>query len=62
MRYLKTSMDTLLPQIAQRGRDFEKEIEQPCLEQLNSLYNDGIARYKHRLLIIDSDHPDFVNK
>ena len=32
------------------------------LQQLNVLYNDWIARYKYRLLIIESDHLDFVNK
>jgi deoxyadenosine/deoxycytidine kinase len=62
MIYLKANVDTLLLQIARRGRDFEKGIERSYLEQLNSLYNDWIARYKHRLLIIDSDHLDFVKK
>ena len=43
-------------------RDFEKGIERVYLERLNVLYNDWIARYKYRLLIIESDHLDFVNK
>jgi deoxyadenosine/deoxycytidine kinase len=62
MIYLKASVDMLLLQIARRGRDFEKGIERVYLEQLNVLYDDWIARYKHRLLIIESDHLDFVNK
>jgi len=42
------------------GRDFEKGIERVYLQQLNVLYNDWIARYKYRLLIIESDHLDSI--
>ncbi len=60
--YLRASVDTLLTQIARRGRDFERGIERSYLEQLNTLYENWIQRYKHRLLIIESDNVDFVNR
>lgn len=60
--YLRASVDTLLEQIARRGRDFEKGIQRSYLEQLNILYEDWIQRYTHPLLIIESDPLDFVNK
>lgn len=59
--YLRASVDTLLEQIARRGREFEQGIQRSYLEQLNVLYEDWIRRYKHRLLIIESDNLDFVN-
>jgi deoxyadenosine/deoxycytidine kinase len=60
--YLRASVDTLLTQIARRGRDFERGIERFYLEQLNALYENWIQRYKHRLLIIESGNIDFVNR
>jgi len=60
--YLRASVDMLLTQIARRGRDFERGIERSYLEQLNTLYENWIQRYKHRLLIIESDNVDFVNR
>ncbi len=59
--YLRASVDTLLQQIAKRGREFEQGIQASYLEQLNTLYEDWIGRYKHPLLIIESDNLDFVN-
>ncbi|MCX7984968.1 MAG: deoxynucleoside kinase [Bacteroidetes bacterium] len=59
--YLRASVDTLLEQIARRGRDFEKGIQRSYLEQLNILYEDWIQRYRYPLLIIESDPLDFVN-
>jgi len=63
MIYLKASVDTLLRQIARRGRDFEKGIERAYLEKLNQHYNDWIGRYNiGPLLVIPSDNIDFVNR
>ncbi|HTP80462.1 MAG TPA: deoxynucleoside kinase [Bacteroidota bacterium] len=63
MIYLKASVDTLLRQIARRGRDFEKGIERAYLEKLNQHYNDWIGRYNiGPLLVIPSDNLDFVNR
>jgi deoxyadenosine/deoxycytidine kinase len=63
MIYLRADVDTLIKQIANRGRGFEKNIERSYLEQLNKLYEDWITHYKlGPLLIIESDNIDFVNK
>lgn len=63
MIYLKASVDTLVKQIARRGRSFEQGIQRDYLEQLNRLYTGWIDNYKlGPLLIIPSDNLDFVNK
>lgn len=60
--YLKADIKTLLNQIRQRGRDFEKNIEVSYLEELNSSYNEWISRYKYgKCLVIESDSLDFVS-
>jgi len=60
--YLRANVDTLLRQISLRGRDFEKSIRREYLEQLNGHYESWIARYtKGKLLVVESDHLDFVN-
>jgi hypothetical protein len=61
--YLRASVDTLLKQIALRGRDFEKTITREYLEQLNRHYEAWISGYKRgKLLIIESDGIDFVTR
>jgi deoxyadenosine/deoxycytidine kinase len=61
--YLRANVDTLLRQIASRGRDFERSIKREYLEQLNRHYESWISRYKKgRLLIVESDDLDFVNR
>jgi deoxyadenosine/deoxycytidine kinase len=61
--YLRANVDTLLRQIALRGRDFEKSIKREYLEQLNRHYESWIARYaKGKLLIVESDNLDFVSR
>jgi hypothetical protein len=61
--YLRANVDTLLNQISHRGRDFEKSIKREYLEQLNRHYESWIARYtKGKLLIVESDGLDFVNR
>jgi len=61
--YLRANVDTLMKQIALRGRDFEQSITREYLEQLNKHYESWIARYrKGPLLIVESDQLDFVNK
>ncbi|HMK39027.1 MAG TPA: deoxynucleoside kinase [Bacteroidota bacterium] len=60
--YLRANVDTLVRQIALRGRDFEKSIRREYLEQLNGHYESWIGRYrKGPLLVIESDTVDFVN-
>jgi deoxyadenosine/deoxycytidine kinase len=59
--YLRASVDTLLRQIAMRGRDFEKGITREYLEQLNRHYEHWILHYNlGPLLCVESDAIDFV--
>ncbi|MBI4534971.1 MAG: deoxynucleoside kinase [Ignavibacteriae bacterium] len=61
--YLRANVDTLLRQIALRGRDFEQSIQREYLEQLNKHYEAWTSRYKlGPLLTVESDSLDFVNK
>jgi len=60
--YLRASIDTLLRQIALRGRSYEQAIPREYLEQLNKHYESWIKRYdKGPLLVVESDDLDFVN-
>jgi deoxyadenosine/deoxycytidine kinase len=61
--YLRAEVDTLLKQIALRGRDFEQTIKREYLEQLNRHYEAWITRYSAGpLLVVESDSLDFVNR
>jgi deoxyadenosine/deoxycytidine kinase len=43
--YLRASVPTLLARIAQRGRDYEKQITATYLDQINQLYEFWIAKF-----------------
>lgn len=61
--YLRAGVDTLLKQIALRGREFEQSIRREYLEQLNAHYERWIKRYRlGPLLVVESDNLDFVNR
>jgi deoxyadenosine/deoxycytidine kinase len=61
--YLRANIDTLVRQIALRGRDFEQTIGREYLQQLNRHYESWIERYaRGPLLVIESDTVDFVNR
>jgi deoxyadenosine/deoxycytidine kinase len=61
--YLRAGVDTLMRQIAIRGRDFEQSITREYLEQLNRHYESWIRGYNRGpLLIVESDNLDFVNR
>jgi hypothetical protein len=61
--YLRAGVDTLMRQIALRGRDFEQSIKREYLEQLNRHYEAWIQRYRRGpLLVVESDSLDFVNR
>jgi deoxyadenosine/deoxycytidine kinase len=61
--YLRASVDTLVKQIASRGRDFEQGIPREYLEQLNAHYENWTTNYKlGPILTIQSDTLDFVNR
>ena len=61
--YLRANMDTLMKQIALRGRDFEQGIPREYLEQLNGHYENWTKRYQlGPLLTVESDNLDFVTR
>ena len=61
--YLRAGVDTLVKQIASRGRDFEQGIPREYLEQLNRHYENWTKNYKlGPLLTIESDMLDFVSR
>ena len=61
MIYLRSSIPNLVSQIQKRGRDYEKSIRIDYLTGLNKRYEDWIADYKGRLLVIDVDRLKFEN-
>jgi deoxyadenosine/deoxycytidine kinase len=61
--FLDAKVETLLKQIALRGREYEQSIPRTYLEELSALYNQWIGNYNTgNLLIIPSDEVDFVHE
>ena len=60
--YLKTSVPTLVSQIQKRGRDYEKGISIEYLSNLNDRYEDWIANYKGKVLIVEADDLDYEHR
>ena len=60
--YLRSSVPTLVSQIQKRGRDYEKSISIEYLSNLNDRYENWIADYKGRVLIIEADDLDFEHE
>jgi deoxyadenosine/deoxycytidine kinase len=61
MIYLKKSLPQLKAQIKKRGRDYEQDISDQYLGDLNRYYDDWIEnRYPGKKVIIESDDLDFV--
>ena len=61
--YLRSSIPNLVKQIHKRGRDYENSISIDYLSRLNERYEAWIHGYnKGKLLIIDVDDLDFVDK
>ena len=59
--YLRKSLPKLKEQIALRGRDYEKNIPDEYLTNLNRYYNDWMETYElGNKLIIDSDDLNFL--
>ncbi len=60
--YLQSSVDRLMQNISQRGRDYEKHITEEYLEDLSDSYNQFFYHYnKAPLMIINATKIDFVN-
>ena len=60
--YLRAGVPHLVSQIQKRGRNYEQSMSLEYLEGLNRKYEDWIASYKGRLLVIDADNLDFENR
>ena len=61
--YLDARVETLLKQIARRGREYEQTIPRTYLEQLSSHYKEWTDQYTiGPLLVIPSDEVDFVHE
>ncbi len=59
--YLKASIPTLRRRITQRGRDYEKDIEENYLAQLNDLYDQWAENFTlSPVLTIDTNKLDYV--
>ena len=59
--YLRASVPTLQRRIAQRGREFEREISPDYLAQLNELYEEWLAGFRLcPVLTVPADDLDFV--
>ena len=62
MIYLKSSIPHLVSQIQKRGRDYEQSISIDYLSGLNERYEQWIASYTGRLITVDADNLDFLNR
>ena len=60
--YLRSSVPNLISQIQKRGREYEKSIRIDYITGLNERYENWIASYRHRLLIVDVDTVKFENR
>ena len=59
MIYIRSSIPTLIAQIQKRGREYEQTMRIDYLQGLAELYEQWIAGYKGRLIVIDGDHLKF---
>ena len=60
--YLRATVPTLMNRITQRGRDYERQITQEYLEQLNVLYEEWIKDFSLcPVLTIPADDLDYVS-
>ena len=60
--YLKSSVPHLVYQIQKRGREYEKGISIEYLKNLNERYDEWIAGYQGKVLVIEADDLDFENR
>ncbi len=59
--YLRASVPTLQTRISQRGREYERNIQEDYLHRLNNLYEEWVERFTLcPVLTVPSDDLDFV--
>jgi deoxyguanosine kinase len=60
--YLQSTLDMLMKGIRLRNREYEKEITEEYINDLNDAYNYFFSRYKGaKVLIVNCEETDFVN-
>ena len=59
MIYIRSTIPNLISQIEKRGRDYEQTIRIDYLTGLNKRYEEWIAGYKGKLVIVDGDKLKF---
>ena len=60
--YLQADTETLMRNIAQRGRDFETNMSFEYLDALGQVYTEYFFKYQETpLIIINTNNIDFVN-
>lgn len=57
--YLRSSIPNLIAQIQKRGREYEKSIRIDYISGLNDKYENWIASYNHKILVVDVDQMKF---
>ena len=57
--YIRSTIPNLIAQISKRGREFEQSIRIDYLTELNERYEEWIANYPGKLLIVDGDTTKF---
>ncbi len=62
MIYLRSTIPGLIAQIEKRGREYEQGIRIDYLSGLNKRYEEWISGYDGKLIIIDKDNCDFLNR
>jgi deoxyadenosine/deoxycytidine kinase len=63
MIYLRADLPKLVGQIQKRGRDFEANISEKYLADLNDHYEDFVKSYKDgKLLVLDVNNLDYANR
>jgi len=60
--YLQTSTDVLIERIKRRGREYEENISEEYVRELNERYNSFFFHYSQTpLLLVNTDNLDFIN-
>lgn len=57
--YIRTGIPRLVEHIQKRGRDYEQTMRLDYLKGLNRRYENWIAGYKGKMMVIDGDTVDF---
>ena len=60
--YLRSSIPHLVARIQKRGREYEQGMSIEYLSGLNNRYDEWIASYEGKVLTIDADNLDFLNR